>query len=243
MYVLSQDKYRTVYERKDGTRYYMLDGKRHTVRSNQNIYDRKSSTACGKMKKSGCEQSNRCSWVKNRGCRKSASRKSASRKSASKSATLRAQASPQEVLKVLASREAVDLAISSSYVSASVIENNGSVRFTLKGSAKPRSSNVSWANIRPKHSSEYCDELRRQSSAGANVVKKCTKLEPGAAVSLYFRRAPNMKKFILGLHDGTIDKGDAFEIMYDLLDYLNMGYKFSTAQDTGALQFKAGKLK
>lgn len=93
MYVLSQGNYHKVYDRKDGSQYYMLDGGRRTVRSNQKLYESKGEK-CRGAKKAKCGEIANCKWMKGKGCRGvgSVSRKeSAARKLQRKAARSAAQ--------------------------------------------------------------------------------------------------------------------------------------------------------
>lgn len=72
MYVYSNKRYKKVYNRKDGSKYYMSDGKRVTVRKTQKLYP--STNTCS-VKKSSCFKSSHCKWVTNKGCSRSQSRR------------------------------------------------------------------------------------------------------------------------------------------------------------------------
>lgn len=50
MYVYSNKRYKKVYNRKDGSKYYMSDGKRVTVRKTQKLYP--STNTCSVKKSS-----------------------------------------------------------------------------------------------------------------------------------------------------------------------------------------------
>lgn len=70
MYVYVNSRFRVVYERADGSRYFMLDRKRVNV-GRHAIYEER--TTCSK-RKAACEQTNKCAWKKGKGCRREASR-------------------------------------------------------------------------------------------------------------------------------------------------------------------------